>query len=127
MKKLMFICNTRSTKHYKHIFLQLILLLQKIMEKNIIFVLLSYTCFMQRYNLKKILPFAEQSEFRPWKTCGDKYLECGFVGVGGEVRLKTDVVVQGSAASRTAFDSVETTGISLVTRTSIPTDCQKEY
>jgi len=49
------------------------------------------------------------------------------VGVGGEVRLRTDVVVQGSAASRTAFDSVETTGISLVTRTSIPTDCQKEY
>jgi len=77
--------------------------------------------------IKKILPFAEQSEFRPWKTCGDKYWECGFVGVGGEVRLGTDVVVQGSAASCTAFDSVETTGISLVTRTSIPTDCQKEY
>lgn len=70
------------------------------------------------------LPFAEQSEFRPWKTWGDKY--CGFVGVGGVVRLGADVVVQGGAASRTTFISVVTTGISLVTRTSIPTDCQQK-
>lgn len=48
------------------------------------------------------------------------------MGVVGEVRLGADVVVQGGTTSRTAFDSVETTGISLVTRTSIPTDCQQE-
>jgi len=48
------------------------------------------------------------------------------VGVGGVVRLGADVVVQGGAASRTTFVSVVTTGISLVTRTSIPTDCQQE-
>lgn len=88
-------------------------------------------CFMNAFRTKQLrelitLPFAEQSEFRPWKTWGDKYCGCGFVGVGGVVRLGADVVVQGGAASRRTFISVVTTGISLVTRTSIPTDCQKK-
>lgn len=48
------------------------------------------------------------------------------MGVGGVARLGADVVVQGGAASRTGFVSVETMGISLVTRTSIPTDYQQE-
>lgn len=71
------------------------------------------------------LPFAEQRELRPCNTLGDKYWWWGLVGVGGFVRLGTDVVIHEGVSSLllSVRSSGEDAGISLVTRTSIPTVC----